>query len=103
MRPDAERTAQLIAFVEAQIHHRAAKQTRGAWCEEWAHPASWLNGERWTDELSASESAPVVEIDWREECVQLQHDPPCMDRRAHGYRKQDGLQASGSAKREDVA
>lgn len=40
----------ILAAVERQKRERAECAKRGQWVPEWPYPATWLRGERWTDE-----------------------------------------------------
>lgn len=40
----------MIAAIERQSVERAVCAQRGQWVAEWPYPATWIRGERWTDE-----------------------------------------------------
>lgn len=42
----------IAAALIQQLTTRAAKTMRRQWVPEWPLPASWLRGERWTDEIA---------------------------------------------------
>ena len=41
----------IMQAIEAQIHHREAKQVNGLWVPPWKFPANWLAQQSWEDEL----------------------------------------------------
>jgi len=47
---DAEQVAAINGVI-AETDWRDAMATAGAWCPDWKHPATWLNGECWEDDL----------------------------------------------------
>ncbi len=67
------------------------------------HPATWLNGRRWEDEIVKAKAPAVVgspsyyaDDDWFEECKRL-HDRKCNGRMAHS--NQMDFDAAKAAKR----
>lgn len=64
-RKDAIRAWERIAAAERAMAIVALAAWRNIWLrrgelEYVPHPATWLNGERWTDELPSSERAPLA-------------------------------------------
>ncbi|MEE8586260.1 MAG: hypothetical protein V3T83_15555, partial [Acidobacteriota bacterium] len=55
LEPDPEAAKMITGRLKAQIAARAALEAAGKWVSDWPHPATWLNGRRWEDEI---ESAP---------------------------------------------
>ena len=45
------RLADLMAALANQKGLKAALKASGIWTPEWPHAATWLNGERWNDEV----------------------------------------------------
>ncbi|MGV8081080.1 MAG: hypothetical protein AB2L22_13630 [Syntrophales bacterium] len=41
----------IMTALEQQKTHKECLRSSGQFCPEWPLPASWLNGERWTDEI----------------------------------------------------
>lgn len=41
----------IMDALERQRVHKEHLRTSGQFCPEWPHPASWLSGERWNDEV----------------------------------------------------
>ena len=69
---DADEQGVVLAALRAQIAHRAHTRAVGQWMPEWPHPATWLNGERWTDELPAVEGvAQQRPVSWRMAQIEL--------------------------------
>ena len=58
--PDVGLTATIIAGLNDQIADRASARERGAWRADWPLPATWLNQERWKDELPTDEASDAV-------------------------------------------
>jgi uncharacterized protein YdaU (DUF1376 family) len=47
----------LVEAIRKQKEYREQCSKIGKWVEEWAHPATWLNGKRWEDELVIEQSS----------------------------------------------
>lgn len=45
----------LVAIIGVQKAQRAKLKASGVFVPEWPNPTTWLNGERWTDEIKAPE------------------------------------------------
>lgn len=41
----------IMDALSKQIAHKAHLKSTGAFCPEWPHPSTWLNDERWKDEI----------------------------------------------------
>ena len=52
---DRGKQEELIAALQKQILWREQKSAAGEFVSQWPHPSTWLNGERWTDELKKPE------------------------------------------------
>ena len=57
LNPSPEMTDRIVQAVIAQVQDRARKLARQRWVPEWPYFATWIRGERWTDELA---QPPVV-------------------------------------------
>lgn len=58
LNPSPELQARIAAAVVAQRIQREAKTMARQWVPEWPYPASWLRGERWTDEVRSRDRRP---------------------------------------------
>ncbi len=47
----------IMDALEKQKAHKERLRTSGQFCPEWPHPATWLNGERWKDEIPEPEKS----------------------------------------------
>lgn len=48
----------LMAALANQKGLKAALKASGIWTPEWPHAATWLNGERWNDEVRTDQHGP---------------------------------------------
>ena len=51
LKPSKELADTILGAVEKQRQAKEQKQTMGEFVPEWPHPTTWLNGERWEDEV----------------------------------------------------
>ncbi len=49
----------LLEAIEKQKKEKIAKKERKEFCPEWKHPATWLNGKCWEDEVTESKPQGV--------------------------------------------
>lgn len=49
-------TKKIVLAIDAQIRHRRRLHESNQFCPDWPHPATWLNQQRWLDELSSVET-----------------------------------------------
>jgi len=58
---DVETHKSILLAIDAQKRHRQAAKKTGEFMPEWCMPATWLNQQRWLDEIpSAQETAEKV-------------------------------------------
>jgi len=51
IKPDNGLCEIILGAIEKQKTYRTLLKTRGEFVPEWPHPATWLNGRRWEDEI----------------------------------------------------
>lgn len=49
IKPAADLLEAILEAIPKQSSYRAACESRRVFCPSWPHPATWLNGQRWTD------------------------------------------------------
>lgn len=54
LKPDDDLLKEMILAIQAQIRSRKQRQDAKEFIPDWPHPATWLNGQRWLDELPSS-------------------------------------------------
>lgn len=60
LHPSPELQAEMFAAIEAQKAWRAQGALLNEWRPSWPFPATWLNGERWTDQVAETTAEPVA-------------------------------------------
>ena len=51
LKPDAELLEKMKLALQAQAIYRREAQKAGTFLPDWCHPSTWLNGQRWLDEI----------------------------------------------------
>lgn len=52
--PDEDLVNTILKAIDLQTQVKEIKILSGAFCPEWPHPATWLNGRRWEDEVNTT-------------------------------------------------
>jgi len=55
LKPDAELVKTMVLAIQAQSIYRKEAQKAGAFVPDWCHASTWLNGQRWLDEIPSHE------------------------------------------------
>jgi hypothetical protein len=53
--------ARIVSAIHAQERARAGRVARGERLADWPHPATWLNGARWEDEVAGASPTRMTE------------------------------------------
>ena len=60
LHPDNDLQQIILSAIKKQKIHKAGLKSRNEFCPEWPLPSTWLNGNRWEDEIT--EEAPARKI-----------------------------------------
>ena len=52
----------ILDAIKNQKAEKEHKKSRGEFCPEWKHPATWLNGECWEDEVDIKPGQEMVDL-----------------------------------------
>lgn len=80
LRPDVDLVQTMLAALAWQSQLPSAVEEDGKY---FPHASSWLNGERWDDEMPASMKPRVT---WHDECAEL-HGSTCLNHQDHWWKK----------------
>jgi len=62
-KPDMPPVEDIISSIKAQIKDTERKRNRGQFVPEWPHLSTWINQDRWTDEVTGIKTKEDIETD----------------------------------------